>query len=473
MSDLQNFLNNGGDAALRRINDQVDSAGGLYPNATWYQIGVDKELTEFLRSSLDPQAQLGNSDERLLGRVIQRAELIRGSSIWRAAMNAPHSYATDKQSHRVFNLIERLYLTSPNGVGATAYFDLEWEPSVQRVQKAESIFIRAGVGLTLIGASIVWVISRRRSGSDLSNQSTIGPRIQNNGVQTPIDQIVSGNDSFVARSNGITETKPMDSHFSYIQPVEKASCPPRMTPIDSVRTCFGKYATFSGRASQAEFWWFFGFTLILLTLAGLLFPRFGILVASLLIGLPLNAVSARRLRDTGRNPWLVLLCFLHIPGGLVLAYLCAQPSLDVSAFTIENANDDVEQSIGTNDVPNRRSHAPPPIQGTRPVATYHDATSKYTSSNSEFVLSLLALTAIVIVLVIIQFIQNKVTLEKTSKKPELAIMSSSPAVEPIANLVNKHYSWSPSGALPPPQHGRCLELSCRFESVVMNIMLPS
>lgn len=30
----------------------------------------------------------------------------------------------------------------------------------------------------------------------------------------------------------------------------------------AVRTCLGKYGTFSGRASRSEFWWFYLFTTI-------------------------------------------------------------------------------------------------------------------------------------------------------------------------------------------------------------------
>ena len=35
-----------------------------------------------------------------------------------------------------------------------------------------------------------------------------------------------------------------------------------MSFADSVRTCFSKYVTFSGRARRSEFWWFYLFTVI-------------------------------------------------------------------------------------------------------------------------------------------------------------------------------------------------------------------
>ncbi len=43
-----------------------------------------------------------------------------------------------------------------------------------------------------------------------------------------------------------------------------------MTFIEAVKTCFRKYATFSGRASRPEFWWFMLFLLIGNTVAGVL-----------------------------------------------------------------------------------------------------------------------------------------------------------------------------------------------------------
>ena len=35
-----------------------------------------------------------------------------------------------------------------------------------------------------------------------------------------------------------------------------------MSFSDAVRACFSKYATFGGRATRSEFWWFYVFTII-------------------------------------------------------------------------------------------------------------------------------------------------------------------------------------------------------------------
>ncbi len=101
----------------------------------------------------------------------------------------------------------------------------------------------------------------------------------------------------------------------------------------AVRTCLGKYGTFSGRASRSEFWWFYLFTTIVsgipillggiflgvssgssadgsaggisLLIAVLLYIV-GVLV-SLAFLVPSIAVGCRRLHDRGTSGWLQLL----------------------------------------------------------------------------------------------------------------------------------------------------------------------
>ena len=42
-----------------------------------------------------------------------------------------------------------------------------------------------------------------------------------------------------------------------------------MTFVDSIKTCFGKYVTFSGRASRSEYWWFVLFVILGSILVGI------------------------------------------------------------------------------------------------------------------------------------------------------------------------------------------------------------
>ncbi len=80
---------------------------------------------------------------------------------------------------------------------------------------------------------------------------------------------------------------------------------------EAIKVCFNKYANFSGRASRAEYWWFYLFTfLVTIVTCG-----FG----GLVFIIPQYAVGARRLHDTGRSGWLQLLGFIPIVG-LILIY---------------------------------------------------------------------------------------------------------------------------------------------------------
>ena len=72
-----------------------------------------------------------------------------------------------------------------------------------------------------------------------------------------------------------------------------------MTPTEAIKTSFGKFAVFRGRAQRTEFWWFFLFCLLTIPLLG--FTTVGIYPLALF--LPYLGVSARRLHDTGRSAW--------------------------------------------------------------------------------------------------------------------------------------------------------------------------
>ena len=79
---------------------------------------------------------------------------------------------------------------------------------------------------------------------------------------------------------------------------------------ESVKTCFSKYAVFSGRAQRSEFWWFFLFSVVSSAIAGIV-PVIGQIYPLVLL-IPSLAVSARRLHDTGRSAWWLLLYLASI-----------------------------------------------------------------------------------------------------------------------------------------------------------------
>jgi uncharacterized membrane protein YhaH (DUF805 family) len=109
---------------------------------------------------------------------------------------------------------------------------------------------------------------------------------------------------------------------------------------DAVRTCLGKYATFSGRAPRAEFWWFALFVLLGNLLFGALDGLFfgtapdgqpvSLLgaVFSLAVLLPNIAVGVRRLHDRDMSGWWYLLILIPILGALVLLWFFVQKGTD-------------------------------------------------------------------------------------------------------------------------------------------------
>jgi uncharacterized membrane protein YhaH (DUF805 family) len=95
--------------------------------------------------------------------------------------------------------------------------------------------------------------------------------------------------------------------------------------LKAVKTCFNKYVDFSGRAARPEFWWFALFQLVVSAVLGMVaYSLQGL--AGLAMLLPGLAVGARRLHDTGKTAWLLLLWFVPIIGWLVLLYFFVQPT---------------------------------------------------------------------------------------------------------------------------------------------------
>jgi uncharacterized membrane protein YhaH (DUF805 family) len=93
---------------------------------------------------------------------------------------------------------------------------------------------------------------------------------------------------------------------------------PNMSPVDFAKRPLQKYADFSGRAPRAEYWWY---TLAIIIVALVLSIVEGIVGISRMVGpygplsallmlatiVPSLAVGVRRLHDTNRSGWWMLL----------------------------------------------------------------------------------------------------------------------------------------------------------------------
>jgi uncharacterized membrane protein YhaH (DUF805 family) len=100
---------------------------------------------------------------------------------------------------------------------------------------------------------------------------------------------------------------------------------------DAIRDAFSKYVTFIGRSSRSAYWWFYLFNLIVVIVAYALDVALGtggILygLSALALLLPNLAVSVRRLHDTGRSGWWLLIALIPLIGAIVLLVFFVQDS---------------------------------------------------------------------------------------------------------------------------------------------------
>ncbi|GAB3276167.1 hypothetical protein GCM10027449_15300 [Sinomonas notoginsengisoli] len=127
----------------------------------------------------------------------------------------------------------------------------------------------------------------------------------------------------------------------------------------AVQRVFKKYATFSGRASRAEYWWWalvsgvVGIVLNIITGAGMVnstdaygysAPTPGpvsivgyilLIVWGLAIIVPSLALTIRRLHDVNMSGWMVLLGLIPFIGGIiVLAFTLLPPKPEGQRFDV-------------------------------------------------------------------------------------------------------------------------------------------
>jgi uncharacterized membrane protein YhaH (DUF805 family) len=96
----------------------------------------------------------------------------------------------------------------------------------------------------------------------------------------------------------------------------------------AIKTCFSKYAEFSGRASRAELWWFHLFMVLVLVVVDVIAALAVADSEDLINGinwviqigffLPSLAVSVRRLHDLDASGWNYLWAFVPVLGILGL-----------------------------------------------------------------------------------------------------------------------------------------------------------
>lgn len=138
---------------------------------------------------------------------------------------------------------------------------------------------------------------------------------------------------------------PPGQHLAPPPPQAPSGPAPPRTFAEAIKTCFRKYATFTGRASRSEYWFFFLFAVatglgvgILPLFMSLGVPALGgiftVLLALVWLAsiVPHLAVAARRLHDSGLSGWLLLIAFIPFGSLILLGMLALKPQAQVNRY---------------------------------------------------------------------------------------------------------------------------------------------
>ena len=91
---------------------------------------------------------------------------------------------------------------------------------------------------------------------------------------------------------------------------------------EAVRSVLSQYAGFSGRARRSEYWFWTLAVLIVSVVAAIIDVIIGVKILQYVVALatlvPGIAVGVRRLHDTGRSGWWILLALIPVVGAIIL-----------------------------------------------------------------------------------------------------------------------------------------------------------
>ncbi len=101
--------------------------------------------------------------------------------------------------------------------------------------------------------------------------------------------------------------------------------------INAYKTAFTRYVDFSGRTSVGGFWRFVAVNFVVAVVLGVLSGVSSVflllyVVYALAVLLPSIAIAIRRLHDTGKSGWMILLGLIPFVGFIILIVFYVQPS---------------------------------------------------------------------------------------------------------------------------------------------------
>lgn len=104
-----------------------------------------------------------------------------------------------------------------------------------------------------------------------------------------------------------------------------------MTFVESIQTCFSKYAVFNGKAKRSEYWWWALFILLASLILGF-FSEGASVIFQLATLVPYIAVTARRLHDVDKSGWWQLLWIIPVIGWIIMIVWLASESKPTTRF---------------------------------------------------------------------------------------------------------------------------------------------
>ena len=107
-----------------------------------------------------------------------------------------------------------------------------------------------------------------------------------------------------------------------------------MNFVESIQTCYKKFFDFSGRASKSEYWWFQLYNAIIYVLSFVFQGDLVLLLSILIIVnlIPVYAVGVRRIHDSDKSGWMVLISVIPLIGLYVIVLLIQDGSKGKNRF---------------------------------------------------------------------------------------------------------------------------------------------
>jgi uncharacterized membrane protein YhaH (DUF805 family) len=130
---------------------------------------------------------------------------------------------------------------------------------------------------------------------------------------------------------------------------------------EAIKSCWGKYAEFHGRAPRSEYWYWFLFMLLTIvagiiawgisslvlgrTIATVIFLIVAVFWALAML-LPSLAVAIRRLHDTNSSGWWYLVTFVPYVGGWVMiVWYCIKGTPGENRFGYDPLQEDAAEAF--------------------------------------------------------------------------------------------------------------------------------